>query len=435
MNPQTHPLRLARTILTLLALALLLPGAARAQTTYKIQPILKVGDTVGGFSIATGYQFYVGPLNDLGQLALGAGTTTGSKPELLLQYADGQLTTIGGPGLVAPGGSFPADVTFDWPFGMNQLGNLVFVGTHKSGSNPFGTFLWDNPAKKLTAVALTGMPAVNNLTFQTGGDFSPAINNFGDIVFPAKVLNTAGKPALGLFFLGRDGKLLPIVLPDQQLPGGQTLANAPSGMLPSINDAGTVAFLAVSKGSSVASAYLWEQGSLSPLATLGMDAPGGGQFKAIAGAWVNNPSRSVLLAASLKGASGPFGLYRFAGGTITPLVVPGQEMPGGGQYKELFSGSMSYYGVSGANDAGQHAFEAVLADGSQGAYQVDADGKLSLILKSGANTELGPFTGFGRAGSSSNSTGISLNNRGQVALAVKIAGGPDTVVLLTPAGP
>jgi hypothetical protein len=30
---------------------------------------------------------------------------------------------------------------------------------------------------------------------------------------------------------------------------------------------------------------------------------------------------------------------------------------------------------------------------------------------------------------------VSLNNRGQIAMAVKIADGPDTVVLLTPAAP
>jgi hypothetical protein len=142
----------------------------------------------------------------------------------------------------------------------------------------------------------------------------------------------------------------------------------------------------------------------------------------------------VLLSASLKGLEGPFGLYRFADGTISPLVVPGQEMPGGGRFKDLVF-PWGYYAVSAANDAGQHAFEAVLAEGSQAAYRLDADGKLSLILKSGANTELAPFTGFGPAGSPNNSTGISLNNRGQVAMTVKIAGGPDTVVLLTPTGP
>jgi hypothetical protein len=158
------------------------------------------------------------------------------------------------------------------------------------------------------------------------------------------------------------------------------------------------------------------------------------QSISVGGAWVNNDNRSVLLSASLKGLDGPFGLYRFVGGTITPVVVPGQEMPGGGRFKDLVF-PWGYYAVSAANDAGQHAFAAVLADGSQAAYRLDADGKLSLILKSGANTELGPFTGFGPAGSPNNSSGISLNNRGQVAMTVKIAGGPDTVVLLTPTRP
>jgi hypothetical protein len=41
----------------------------------------------------------------------------------------------------------------------------------------------------------------------------------------------------------------------------------------------------------------------------------------------------------------------------------------------------------------------------------------------------GPFTRFGTY------AGVSLNNRGQVAIVVKIAGGPDTLVLLTPGTP
>ncbi len=134
------------------ALALLAPGIARAQTTYKIQPILKVSDTVGNYAIPTTYVLYAGPLNDRGQLAIGVGTNAGQKPELLLQYADGQLTPIGGPGRDSPAGPWPEDVTFFWPFGMNQLGNIVFTAARKV--TPIGTFLWDNTAKQLTAVAL-----------------------------------------------------------------------------------------------------------------------------------------------------------------------------------------------------------------------------------------------------------------------------------------
>jgi hypothetical protein len=60
----------ALAVLKIAASALLAPVAARAAvpTRYKMQPILKIGDTVNGFVIKPGgnpaYVFYVGPLND-----------------------------------------------------------------------------------------------------------------------------------------------------------------------------------------------------------------------------------------------------------------------------------------------------------------------------------------------------------------------------------
>jgi hypothetical protein len=431
MKSFTSKVRLARAALAT-GLTLLAPGVARAQIPYKVQPILKVGDTVNGFAITPDYVFFPGPLNDRGQLVLDVGTDSGSRPERLLQYADGQLAIIAGPGMDAPGGKFPEDVGFYAPLGMNQLGNIVFVAA-KAGTIPFGTFLWDEQAKTLTAVALTGMPATGNLTFANGGGFAPVINNVGDIAFPAAVLNAAGKPSDGLFFRGRDGKLEAVALPDQALPGGVKVGRA---FRPSINDAGGVAFLSSpSAGSGVAvssprGAFLWSQGSTTPLAVPGTDAPGGGQFKSVGRAWLNDANPTVLLAASMKGDSGPWGLYRFAGGTITPLVLPGQEMPGGGQVKQLFLNL-----VSPANEAGQHVFEAILADDSQGAYRLDVDGKLSLILKSGMTTDLGPFTRFADPNGSNVSVGISLNNKGQIAMVIENGSSPDTVVLLTPTTP
>jgi hypothetical protein len=432
MKSFTSKVRLARAALAA-GLTLLAPGAARAQIPYKVQPILKVGDTVNGFAITPGYVFFPGPLNDRGQLAIGVGTNSGTKPELLVQYAEGQLTTIGGPGLDAPAGKFPADVTFDAPLGMNQLGNIVFAAARLTNPHAFGTFLWDEQAKTLTAVALTGMPATGNLTFAIGGGFAPVINNVGDIAFPAAVLNAAGKPSDGLFFRGRDGKLEAVALPDQALPGGVKVGQA---SFPSINDAGGVAFLtSPSAGSGVAAnsprgAFLWSQGSTTPLAVPGTDAPGGRLFKSAGRAWLNNANPTVLLAASVNSNSGPWGLYRFAGGTITPLVLPGQEMPGGGRLKQLF-----FELVSPANEAGQHVFEAILADDSQGAYRLDVDGKLSLILKSGMTTDLGPFTRFLDPNGSNVSIGISLNNKGQIAMVIESGSKPDTVVLLTPTTP
>ena len=85
--------------------------------------------------------------------------------------------------------------------------------------------------------------------------------------------------------------------------------------------------------------------------------------------------------------------------------------------------------VSQANEAGQHLFRARLEDGTRALYRLDPDGKVALLVKQGTVTELGEITSLlgGR--------GISFNSQGQVALTVKIANGPETLVLLTPATP
>src|SRR2546422_67111 len=87
-------------------------------------------------------------------------------------------------------------------------------------------------------------------------------------------------------------------------------------------------------------------------------------------------------------------------------------------------------GVSAANEAGEHAFLAILEDNSTAAYRMDAAGKLSLILKSGTTTDLGTITQVGSGDAAPN-----LNSKGQVALTVQLDGGNDTLALLTPTAP
>src|SRR5262249_13529399 len=158
-----------------------------------------------------------------------------------------------------------------------------------------------------------------------------------------------------------------------------------------------------------------------PVATADLDVPGGGKIAGALGAWVNNKNRTLLLAVGLQG-SDDYGLYRFADGQRTPLLLPGQEMPGGGKYKTLASEDS----VSFASEAGEHAFLARLDDGPTAAYLLGADGKLSLILKSGATTDLGKIANVGQG--AGDSWGIGLNSKGQVALTVKPEGGVDTIV-------
>jgi hypothetical protein len=122
-----------------------------------------------------------------------------------------------------------------------------------------------------------------------------------------------------------------------------------------------------------------------------------------------------------------------ADGKLTAVAVPGQEMPGGGQFRQV---TLLRHGVSPPNALGQHAFIATLADGSAAAYRMEADGTLALILKNGAVTDIGTVTQIARktfpSGLARGGQGVGLNSQGQVALPVQIDGGPFTLVLLTP---
>jgi hypothetical protein len=417
--------RKATVALIALGLALLGASAARASVTYKIQPIVKLGDTVGGVLMTSDYAWDVGALNDNGQLVFIA--ADGAPGPLLILYADGQLTPIVIAGTDAPVGKWSKDSSISTPVSMNQQGNIAFAaGILQGGSTDRATFRWDAKTRQVTPVALVGMPAIDNLSYVVGGGPTPVINNRDDVVFVASVKNLQGKVKTAIFFLGHDGKLLPAAMPDQHLPDGDELVSA---LQPEMNDAGVVGFRGTKLSNKLDSGYVWENGTLSLVAQVDSDAPGGGKLAQIRDVRPNNTNRSLLVGARIDDRkAGNECLYTFADGKLTPAVITGQEMPGGGTFKSVGNADDQ---VTPPDDTGRRAFLAKLEDGATAAYLLDADGKLSLILKSGMTTELGTITSVG-LGTTGRSTGLGLNNKGQIALAVSFDNGVDTVVLLTP---
>jgi hypothetical protein len=116
-------------------------------------------------------------------------------------------------------------------------------------------------------------------------------------------------------------------------------------------------------------------------------------------------------------------LFLFDGSSLTGVAMVGKALPDGVPLRSVDGG------VSTANDAGQHVFVATRSDNSTAAYRVDADGKATLLLASGTTTELGTLARVGEA----STLGVSLNNRGQIALVVRFVGArSSTLVLLTP---
>src|SRR5207253_614606 len=110
---------------------------------------------------------------------------------------------------------------------------------------------------------------------------------------------------------------------DQVLPGGAKTVDAGGADL---NDAGTVAFVTYRPNSPADGAYVWEKGAITPVAVAQQDIPGAGKIAHIDRAWVNNQNHDVLVLAALQGNASNLGLYRFANGSLTPLIVPGRDM-------------------------------------------------------------------------------------------------------------
>jgi hypothetical protein len=407
-------------------------GRAWSETLYKIQPVVRSGDQVGDSPIKVNNLLEIGALNDKGQLLLDAQSTTGSW--MLMRFADGKLTPIVTSGKDLPGGTRRNSIvgTVD-PVSMNQLGSAVFAASDSTSTADgyvFGeTFLWDAQAQKVSAVALKGMPAVQGWTFDKAGGWGPVINSSNEMALVAGFKEQPGRA--NLLFVGRDGQLLPVALYGQDLPGSGTLRDA---WLPSINDRGEVAFVG-RRDDRTDGAYLWEKGTISPLVLPGSDVAEG-KIAAIRGVWINSQNRNALVYARIQDKNNQTvdGLYLWGEGKLTPVAVASQEMPGGGTFRSLqFAplGTGSPTGVSFANGKGEHALLASLTGGISAAYLMGADGTLSLILKSGMMTDLGSITLVGGPGS----PGVGLNSQGQVAVTVRIDGGPNTVVLLTPAAP
>jgi hypothetical protein len=397
------------------------PGAS----ALPIQTIARLGDPVGNSLIKSGGGYFgIGALNDSDQLLFSTANAAGG--QLLLQYAGGRIIPIVSGGAAAPGGVWSQKVGIRSPISMNQQGNAVFAADVSIGSQrSIGLFRWDYQRQQVLPIALQGQPVLRDLIVDTSPGVVLSLNNQDEVAMALPVRPAGGQDAAqgGVFFLGQNDQLVRLAVPGQELPDGGTAAWA---WQPSVNDAGTVAFLARADGDSVTRAYLWQRVTNTPLPITGLNAPPGKHLYGFTGAWVNNRNSSVLLSVHLHSLAGIFySLYRYTDGQIVPVAVPDQEMPGGGQFQSLLDG-----GVSAPNDAGQHAFLARLQDGTTAAYRLDADGRISLILKSGTATSLGQVVSVG-AGSGA-SQGIGLNSRGQVAFTVRITGQPEMIVLLSP---
>jgi hypothetical protein len=220
---------------------------------------------------------------------------------------------------------------------------------------------------------------------------------------------------------------------------------------PFINDKKRTAFMGLRQKLQDSENRQYSQLEKEPVALMdvnGVVAPIGKDFWQLNDsrrAWINNKNNHVLLWKDdslflLNRPDDPSANGMSGSDMLIHVAEEGSEIVSDGtsdgklaklQVRTSAQGPWLLHGISYANEEGQHAFLATLANGDTAAYLMDADGKLSLIIRSGMMTDFGKITDVGGA----LSFGIGLNTKGQVALTVRFADGPDTVVLLTPVAP
>jgi hypothetical protein len=422
---------------------LLFPGAAHADALdqYTVQVLAQSGVPTPGFNPLGNY-FYISQMNDHGQISLVTTTKESNGHQVLGVLANGQFTPIAAGGGPSPDGkTWPTNLSFAWYADMNEAGNVAFVPVDGAG-NSLGVYFWDATKQAVNRLATPGTPVTSDLAFASGGtNGGAALNNRDEVAFVAAVKGASGSAGQGVFLRRADGHIEPVVLPGDPLPGqGGTLrkarvgtSSAVSGFL-GLNDAGQVIFLAlgtgfkpIATGFSTDSVYRSENGTTSLLAESGTDIPGLGKSQGFFAHGPNNQNNKVLLDTWTPNGPGINGILLWEQGQLVPVLLDGQPLPGGGQFK---GGGVD---INRPNALGQYPIGVSFTENGtigSGAYLVGADGKLSLIARSGMTTPLGTLTQISPGG-----YGIGINRQGQVALVAQIDNGPAVILLLTPKSP
>jgi hypothetical protein len=435
-----------------------IPDGARADgsgyTFKKLGTI--VGAAPGGGNFINDFEPYA--INAGGNAAFVADVDTGG--EGIFVSRQGQISQITRAGQPVPGvnATFEIGALGHTPLNNSGDGAFIYILDPKN-FQPFGVnaglFRFSLRNQTPAAVVVPGVtkaPTPAGATF-AGVYFDSSLNNRGDLVFNGVVPGLVGPPnsngfGVGVFKADRRNHIASIVVPGDKAPGGGVFDDAIEGWT---NDPGDIAFDAHVKGEECidlgggfelvcgSSVYkMPKNGKIQSIAHQGDPAPGGGTYRQAFGPVMNDAGDLVFVGdlTAPPDHSLTLGVFQHSKGITTPVVLPGDPLPGGGHFATTASIPYQYY----LNNAGDITFVAALDTvhggvADTGLYLV-SHGKTQVVARTGAfipgvgtvadvNSPAYVTSGPLQAG------GI-INDRGQIFFEVILTDGTGVLLVATP---
>ena len=273
-------------------------------------------------------------------------------------------SVLGG-GTLAPAASF-------WPSTIGPAGRVAFVSSIDGSDRNQAVFVADSQGLLVIARGCGGGGGSGNPgsgcgdPSPIGGTFSglflgtvfvPDVNVHGDVLFLADVHE--GSARRGLFlYRAQARQIVKVAAPGDASPSGGLFGAVGPG---SLNANGDVAFLASASGAGPGAAdiFLWQDGVVSALASVGDPAPGGGTFSHLGTEWYGfvdgsfipigpvpdiNDAGQVSFRAYVEGGATPGGLLVSSGAKHRWYARVGDEAPAGGSYVDFFAPTLNHSG-------------------------------------------------------------------------------------------
>ncbi len=273
---------------------------------------------------------------------------------------------------------------------LNTRGEAVFAATLR-GPSTSGVFLGD--WKGTAAIALGGNPDPSAANF--GFVSNPSITRRGEVLFDAD----------GGTFISNGRRSAPLIRNGDPAPDGGTLT--PFSYVANALD--VIAYDAAIAGStSTFGTFLTNGARTVSIARDNTLAPGGGSFTFFDMPAINDRGQ-VAFVADMSGGPADFGIFRGDGRGLTAVFLANQGAPGGATFQD--------FGDPAINNRGQVAASASLnGPDPNGLFVGDGEHIVAIALEGQPAPKGGNYHGVF-------SEPITLNDRGDVAFSVRLAGG------------